>query len=148
MTSISHAYVISNWRIYNETDGYYYVSYFPSSRSTVISGIKAWNSLSEIEFTTEVQFAGGTEIAIEYVDFNYNDTYASAYGSGNIAVYSLWYNLNETQKKETIVHEVGHELGLDHCQSSKETISVMRALGFNNKPYPLADDKEGISVIY
>ncbi|WP_425757484.1 matrixin family metalloprotease [Ihubacter sp. rT4E-8] len=43
---------------------------------------------------------------------------------------------------------MGHALGLDHCQTSKNSISVMRAVGFNDKAYPLSDDIAGIKKLY
>jgi hypothetical protein len=147
-TELSKAYVTNSKRIYNPTDGLYFYTDFGSDNSLVKSGITAWNVCPEIEFTEEVTLAGGTDIAIEYVDLDYNDSYGTSYGSGNIAIYKPWKSLSNTRKKETIVHEVGHELGLAHCQSSKESISVMRATGFNDKAYPLSDDKEGISYLY
>ena len=43
---------------------------------------------------------------------------------------------------------MGHALGLDHTKTINESISVMRALGFNNKAYPLNDDILGIRAKY
>ena len=47
-----------------------------------------------------------------------------------------------------MVHEFGHQLGLAHTQTANNKKSVMRALGFNNKAYPLSDGKNGINKIY
>lgn len=147
-TEVSKAYVTNNKRIQSPTDGIYFYTDFGSDNDLVEGGILAWNVCPEIEFTWKAPLAGGTDIAIEYVDFDYNDSYATSYGSGNIAIYKPWNDLSDTRKKETVVHEVGHELGLAHCESSKESESVMRATGFNDKAYPLSDDKEGISYLY
>ena len=68
--------------------------------------------------------------------------------SHTITFHASFQNKSNAQKQETIVHEVGHALGLAHCQSAKNTISVMRASGFNNKAYPLSDDYQGIGYIY
>lgn len=57
-------------------------------------------------------------------------------------------NLKEFIAKETAVHEFGHTIGLDHTQKSNESKSVMRAKGFNDKAYPLSDDKAGLNYIY
>ena len=65
-----------------------------------------------------------------------------------IVYYKDLTTLNATQRKETIVHEFGHALGLAHCEESKNNVSVMRATGFNNKAYPLSDDISGISARY
>ena len=43
---------------------------------------------------------------------------------------------------------VSIQLGLAHCDESKNRYSVMRALGFNGKQYPLEDDIDGIIDIY
>lgn len=66
----------------------------------------------------------------------------------SITLYKMFLDLNTVQKKETIVHEFGHTLGLDHCQLLKNRKSVMRETGFNNKAYPLSDDIAGISALY
>ena len=47
------------------------------------------------------------------------------------------------RKQETAVHEVGHILGLEHCQPQYNSESVMREFGFNDVACPLADDKRG-----
>lgn len=81
-----------------------------------------------------------------------NDAYAVTFLQSarkkNIVLYKPFKSLNTTRKNETIVHEMGHALGLDHCQTSKNSISVMRAVGFNDKAYPLSDDIAGIKKLY
>ena len=66
----------------------------------------------------------------------------------SVTVYAGFLTLSEIQKRETLVHEVGHAFGLLHCQELFNEISVMRATGFNNKPYPLSDDISGIAAMY
>ena len=66
----------------------------------------------------------------------------------SITFYKSFETTTAARKNETIVHEMGHVLGLDHCQTSKNSISVMRKTGFNGKAYPLSDDISGISAIY
>lgn len=88
-----------------------------------------------------------------YGDLNVdNGTYATCYHNSNdshtITYYNAFTKATSVERNETIVHEVGHALGLAHCQAGDESISVMRATGFNYKAYPLSDDISGISAIY
>lgn len=69
-------------------------------------------------------------------------------GKFKIVYYKDFINTSLAWQRETVVHEVGHALGLDHTQTINEPISVMRAVGFNNKAYPLNDDILGIRAKY
>ena len=81
-----------------------------------------------------------------------NGTYGVTYHYGNdshgILFYNAWLTTNTSYQNKTIVHEFGHALGLAHTDSGNESISVMRATGFNLKAYPLSDDYSGISALY
>lgn len=76
------------------------------------------------------------------VTTHHNDDYHS------ITFYKSFADATEAEKHEVIAHEMGHALGLSHCQKSKNSISVMRDTGFNGKAYPLSDDISGIAAIY
>jgi hypothetical protein len=65
-----------------------------------------------------------------------------------IVVYAAFINASASIRNETLVHEVGHTLGLKHTQPENVAKSVMRASGFNGKAYPLSDDIAGIKAIY
>ena len=110
---------------------------------------KKWESkCSEIGFSV----VNSNENIYFYGDYNVNNgMYADTIARNDSAVITYrkrFLELDSSQQRETIVHEVGHALGLDHCQSSKNSISVMRANGFNGKAYPLSDDIAGISALY
>ena len=81
-----------------------------------------------------------------------NGTYATSIHNSNnycvIRFYKEFANTTSIRRNETIVHEVGHALGLNHCPSNKEDMSVMRATGFNNKAYPLSYDVSAIDNLY
>ena len=66
----------------------------------------------------------------------------------NLTYYKTFKNASSIVQQETVVHEFGHALGLGHTQTSNESKSVMRALGFNKKAYPLSDDINGIKAKY
>ncbi|WP_461202719.1 matrixin family metalloprotease [Enterococcus sp. N342-3-1-2] len=81
-----------------------------------------------------------------------NGTYGVCYYNTNsesdIRYYKAFINANTATRNETVVHEVGHAIGLSHTQEKNNSIAVMRALGFNNKAYPLSDDKSGMNKKY
>lgn len=79
---------------------------------------------------------------------SYAVTVLDRYGKSTITLYKDFTALSYAYQNETIVHEFGHALGLDHTQPENNTISVMREYGFNSKAYPLADDKDGIYIMY
>lgn len=123
---------------------------YSGKTTEVEESINKWDSLPEIEFTKKSSTAGGADIKIEYTDTYSGDTYGEYFlgTRGHIMIYKKWRDLNETQERETIVHEVGHALGLQHTQTENDSISVMRRYGFNDKDYPLSDDKSGIAARY
>lgn len=93
----------------------------------------------------------GVEIKNFYSNKNtgtYATTYYTTKQSARIIYYKSFKNTSAANKRETFVHEVGHTLGLSHTQSKNNSVSVMRALNFNQKAYPLADDKKGINAKY
>jgi len=117
-------------------------------KDDVLRGFTAWHSTNKIKFTKEVDISGN--VNVDYINSNYGDSYAthrdgSSFNS-NITIYKSWKELNQTQRRETTVHEVGHALGLDHTQDSNNSVSVMRKKDFNNKDWPLKDD--GINYLY
>lgn len=82
----------------------------------------------------------------------YTGSYATTNSTSNnektITFYSSFVDATESQRNETIVHEVGHALGLAHCDAKDNSISVMRATGFNGVARPLSDDIDGIAYLY
>ena len=118
-------------------------------RSRFMSALDTWEDVCPYITISAIQ---GSNIYL-YSDIGVDsDAYAVCYyvddETNNIVLYRPFTRLSVLQQDETIVHEIGHAMGLDHCQEEKNEISVMRRLGFNSKPYPLADDIEGINILY
>ncbi|HHQ0159079.1 TPA: matrixin family metalloprotease, partial [Listeria innocua] len=110
-----------------------------------------WNySGSQVKVSRSIG-AVGVEIKNSYSNKNsgtYATTYYTTKQSARIIYYKSFKNTSAANKRETVVHEVGHTIGLSHTQSKNNSVSVMRALNFNQKAYPLADDKKGINAKY
>ncbi|MGM0125633.1 hypothetical protein IGI37_003032 [Enterococcus sp. AZ194] len=79
---------------------------------------------------------------------NYGVCYYNTSSESDIRYYKAFINANTDTRNETVVHEVGHAIGLSHTQAQNNTKAVMRALGFNKKAYPLSDDKAGMNKKY
>lgn len=145
------AYVKNGQKLSNPQNVKYCIGSFAGAYATdIINYTKKWQDYcAEI---TVSQVTSGQNIYFMAEPNVNNGNYAVCYHHSNdshtITFYDTFANASTSEKRETIVHEVGHALGLSHCQAAKESISVMRALGFNNKAYPLSDDIAGISNIY
>ncbi len=120
----------------------------PSEINAVVSAATSW----QVHCPEIKMFRSNTINASMIIDFFLDvdmEAYAITYlGSKEIAFYKPWRNLSMVRKQETAVHEVGHILGLEHCQPQYNSESVMREFGFNDVACPLADDKRGIAALY
>ena len=151
-TCETSAYVLKDgWTLSNPSNVTYSVSSTAGQYGTMLSNYsETWETYCD---EIGISPAYGDENIYFYAEVNYNNgkyatTMYPASDSCTITFYYAFSQATSIVKYETIVHEVGHALGLEHCQTEKEDISVMRALGFNGKPYPLEDDIEGISAKY
>ncbi len=147
----AYAYVYNGWELSNPSNVKYKIgSSAAQYTSSIMTYSEIWESycdevnISYVSSDENIYFYGNISVD--------NDTYATTYHNSNdyhaITFYKDFLNTTTVEKNEIIVHEVGHALGLAHCQAANNGISVMRALGFNNKPYPLSDDINGISNLY
>ncbi|UAT33112.1 hypothetical protein K7T73_21820 (plasmid) [Bacillus badius] len=150
LPSTGDAYVLNSKKIYDTKDAYYWIdpAFTDSQEKNIGSGINTWDVTPEVEFTKKASTPAGANLKIEHSNTSKGTVVGTSFGKGHIILWSGWKKLGSSDKKETVVHEVGHELGLAHTQQEKNSISVMRAKGFNGKPYPLSDDKAGISAKY
>ena len=151
--SVSFAYVPNGWVLTYPTSCWFYISEDTNSSpylNDLIYYTKQWNSLPELGLY-QTYSPSDDNIAMYVVSYDtgnyalaqhYSDDYHTA------TFYPSWKNLSLTNRREVIVHEIGHCLGLAHTQSSNNSNSIMRQFNFNGKPYPLSDDKAGISSIY
>lgn len=145
------AFQLNGWKLSKPTNVRCYVT---SNTQGYISSIYSFASIWS-SYCKEVKFVSVGAQGNITIDGNLgvdNGTYAVCKHNSNdshtITLYYGYTTASSVEQHETIVHEVGHALGLAHCETVNNENSVMRALGFNNKPYPLSDDREGISHLY
>ena len=144
----ANAYVTNNYKKYPPKQiTIFYKDGVNGNLSLVRSAASAWNYSGSPVYLSTTTDSASAKIKVSYSNID-SGSFATAYNGYSIVFYSDFNALNSTQKKETAVHEFGHTIGLGHTQSYNDTISVMRAYGFNNKPYPLSDDKAGLNYIY
>ncbi len=124
------------------------------SSYNILTYAKKWDTYcSEIGIST-TSASSSSNIAYHAAKTTDNGTYGVTYPNGDqnvIIFYKSFFSSDTTdsQRYETIVHETGHALGLDHpSTSTDQSKAVMRAYGFNGKAYPLSDDIAGISKLY
>lgn len=147
-SSVLNAYVFNQQYVgYN---CYYDISSNAQQYSKNLHYAKKWN-FSGSRVYVSYRAGYGTNILQSFEDSDRGAYGISYYGNSSytqIVYYRAFKNASEIVKNETVVHEVGHALGLSHTQSANNSRSVMRATGFNYKPYPLSDDKAGILAKY
>lgn len=125
--------------------------YMPSGdyQSKIYTYAKKWNQCPELSLYTTTNAAAIIHTSVVNQESgNYGVTYYYGNDNKSVVFYREWMNASESVKNETIVHEFGHAVGLAHTQAANNTISVMREYEFNNKAYPLDDDKKGIAALY
>lgn len=150
------AYKFSGQKISYPNDAMYWIqgansnlNFTNSLREEIRQGIKAWNSAPKININTEVTLLGA-QVKIQYTD-SYNGSIYGSYSPSTkfVTLFKKWrLDLNKTRRIETVIHEVGHVLGLDHTQTANDSISVMRQYNFNDKTYILDDDFLAIHALY
>lgn len=116
--------------------------------SNVVSGTLKINSAPQTRIVAQASSMIDAQIRIDYADF-YNGSLYGSHSNGDIILYKKWrVELNGIQKRETVLHEVGHAFGLAHTQTKNDSIAVMRQYNFNNKDYLLTDDLKGLAARY
>ena len=147
----TYAYEYNGWVFSNPLNITYSIS---SSAAPYINNISSystkWNNMPEINISLSengngnIVFTGdfATNTGAYAITYHYSNT------SHYICLYMDFSSLSEVRKNETIVHEVGHALGLAHCAVAYNNISVMRATGFNDIAAPLMYDGYSIANLY
>lgn len=145
-----YAYVLNNQKMNHPNMVYVLKDTTTGSYNSDINAYKTWANYSGSPFGfLEVSTNQNISIGVENKsNGNYGVFYPDTPDRGRIVFYKAWIDANTSIRKETVVHEFGHALGLSHTQNSNVSIAVMRAIDFNGKAYPLSDDISGIKAKY
>lgn len=137
-TGVTNPRAVTVYNVFN-TSGYLNsLNYYKKWTSTGIMFATFNNGLSSDVLVNMSDIDNGT----------YGVTTYKSIGKFTIVYYKAFKNASSIVQQETVVHEFEHALDLGHTQTSNESKSVMRALGFNKKAYPLSDDISGIKAKY
>lgn len=126
-------------------DSIKYKSYLNLIKNSALT----WNTYTCVNL--KLATSGGYNILVSFEPGRpgyYGVTKYNNRESKNITFTSTFEDAEDVYKREVVVHEFGHTLGLGHTQEKNNSRAVMRALYFNEKAYPLSDDIEGIRYLY
>jgi len=147
-SSKANAYVLNSQDVgytcqyQNLSSGSGYTTHLNKATAWNYSGAKVYVKSSSSGYINIYQGVVNTD------NGNYGVCYYNNSRQSDIRYYRAFINASSAVRNETVIHEVGHALGLSHTQAANNSKAVMRATGFNNKAYPLADDKAGMNAKY
>lgn len=153
---ISHAYEKTGYKFSKPGAIKFFISSNASSYNTLfVNTIPTWGSYANNVYLKKVNYSTDANIIIYYDAKNinsYGTTQPSDTNHYKIYFHKPFSELSDIRKKEVVIHEVGHALGLAHTQPANYSWSVMwdgqNGAHFHNVAYPLGDDVTGVNNIY
>lgn len=155
-TVLSYAYVKTGYKFDKPRKIKFFIAANASAYTKMFRNtIPTWGSYVTQVSLKETESAGNANIKLYYgtTDKNvYGVTERTDRNHYKITFTESFAKRSTNQRKEIILHEVGHALGLDHTQEGNYGISIMwngkDGNHFHNVAYPLSDDVRGMTSIY